>query len=109
MHSCELQAVLVSSDPAVVNSMSESLEKLGITPAVYEETSLAIETLSSQKTDAFLVDRELDPQLSILKAMRHSTSSRYAWDSQFARRNLMRPEPSALLTSLSTNRWLRIA
>ena len=78
MHSCELQAVLVSSDPAVVHSMSESLEKLGITPAVYKETSPAIETLSSQKTDAFLVDRELDPQLSILKAMRHSTSSRYA-------------------------------
>jgi len=78
MHSCDLQAVLVSSDRAVVNSMSESLETLGITPVVFKEAALAIETLRSQKTDAFLVDRELDPQLSILKAMRHSTSSRYA-------------------------------
>jgi len=78
MNSCEMQAVLVSSDPVVVNSVSESLEKLGIAAAVYRETSAAIGTLSSQKTDAFLVDRELDPELSVLKAMRHSTSSRNA-------------------------------
>ncbi|HWY68096.1 MAG TPA: PilZ domain-containing protein [Terriglobales bacterium] len=78
MNSCDLQAVLVSSDPVVVNSVSESLEKLGITPAVYRESSAAMRTLSSQKTDAFLVDREVDPELSVLKAMRHSSSSRYA-------------------------------
>ena len=78
MNSCEMQADLVSSDPVVVNSVSESLEKLGIAAAVYRETSAAIGTLSSQKTDAFLVDRELDPELSVLKAMRHSSSSRNA-------------------------------
>src|SRR5437868_12202592 len=78
MNSCDLQAVLVSSDSGVVDSVSESLEKLGITAAVYRETSAAMQTLSSQKTDAFLVDREVDPELSVLRAMRHSTSSRYA-------------------------------
>jgi len=78
MNSCDLQAVLVSSDSGVVDSVSESLEKLGITAAVYRETSAAMQTLSSQKTDAFLVDRELDPELSVLTAMRHSSSSRYA-------------------------------
>ena len=78
MNSCELQAVLVSSDPVVVDSVSASLEKLGITPSVFEEASAAMRTLSNQKTDACLVDRELDPELSVLKAMRHSTSSRYA-------------------------------
>lgn len=78
MNNCDLQAVLVATDPVVVNSVSESLEKLGITAAVYRETSAAMRTLSNQKTDAFLVDREIDPELSVLKAMRHSTSSRYA-------------------------------
>ena len=62
MNSCELQAVLVSSDPVVVDSVSASLEKLGITPSVYEEASAAMRTLSNQKTDAFLVDRELAVQ-----------------------------------------------
>ena len=78
MNSCDLQAVLVSADPVVVDSVSASLEKLGITAAFYQEASSAMRTLSSQKTDAFLVDRELDPEFSVLKAMRHSTSSRYA-------------------------------
>jgi len=78
MNSCDLQAVLVSSDPIVVDSVSTSLGKLGINAAVYRETSPAIQTLGRQKTDAFLVDRELDPELSVLKAMRHSTSSRSA-------------------------------
>ena len=78
MNSCDLQAVVVARDPMVVNSVSESLEKLGITPAVYRETSAAMRTLSHQKTDAFLVDREIDPELSVLRAMRQSTSSRYA-------------------------------
>jgi DNA-binding response OmpR family regulator len=78
MNSCDLQAVLVSSDTVVVNSMSESLEKLGITAAVYRDTSAALRTLSSQKTDAFVVDREADPELSVLKAMRNSSSSRFA-------------------------------
>ena len=78
MNSCDLQAVLVSTDSVVVDSVSQSLEKLGITPAVYRDAPAAVKTLNSQKTDAFLVDRELDPELSVLKAMRHSTSSRFA-------------------------------
>jgi DNA-binding response OmpR family regulator len=78
MNPCDLQAVLVSSDPVVVDSVSTSLDKLGIAAAVYQEASEAMRTLSRQKTDAFLVDRELDPELSVLKAMRHSTSSRSA-------------------------------
>jgi hypothetical protein len=61
MNSCDLQAVLVSSDPIVVDSVSTSLGKLGINAAVYRETSPAIQTLGRQKSDAFLVDRELDP------------------------------------------------
>jgi len=78
MNSCELEAVLVTADPVVVDSVSESLGKLGITPNVYGDALAAMQTLNTQKTDAFLVDRELDPEFSILKAMRRSTSSRSA-------------------------------
>ena len=78
MNSCELEAVLVTADPVVVDSVSESLGKLGITPNVYGDALAAMQTLNTQKTDAFLVDRELDPEFSILKAMRRSTSSRFS-------------------------------
>ena len=75
---CDLQAVVVSCDPMVVNSISSCLNELGITAAVHRETSSAMQTLSRQKTDAFFVDRELDPEFSVLSGMRRSTSSRGA-------------------------------
>lgn len=78
MNTCDLNAVVISSDPVVVGSLSSCLEKFGISAAVYRETSAAMQTLRNQKTDAFLVDRECDPEFSVLKAMRHSTSSRSA-------------------------------
>ena len=75
---CDLQAVVVSSDPVVVDSLSSCLSDLGITAAVHQEPSSALQTLARQKTDAFFVDRELDPDLSVLSSMRSSTSSRSA-------------------------------
>jgi hypothetical protein len=78
MSACDLNAVVISSDPVVVDSLSLCLDKFGISAAVYQETSAAMQALRSQKTDAFLVDRECDPEFSVLKAMRNSTSSRSA-------------------------------
>ena len=75
--SCELQAVVVSSDSGVVDSIA-CLAELGIAIAVHKETSSAITMLSRQKTDAFFVDCELDPEFTVLKGMRSSPSSRGA-------------------------------
>jgi hypothetical protein len=73
--SCELQAVVVSTDKVVVDSISSCLNEWGITAAVHQETSSAIQTLAGQKTDAFFVDRELDPEFTVLESMRSSPSS----------------------------------
>src|SRR6185437_12370056 len=78
MNTCDLHAVVMSGDPVVLESLSACLENFGISAAAYQETSSAMRTLRNQKTDAFLVDRECDPGFSVLKAMRHSTSSRSA-------------------------------
>jgi hypothetical protein len=77
-NSCELHAVVVGSDPAVVDSILPSLNELGIAPAVYTQPAAAIQTLSREKIDAFFVDREIDPELSVLKRMRTSPSSHAA-------------------------------
>lgn len=78
MNCSDLQAVLVSSDPVVLDSVSSSLKQLGISAALHQQTASALKTLIKQKTDAFFVDREVDPDLSVLKAMRSSSSSRTA-------------------------------
>lgn len=75
---CDLQAIVVSSDIAVLESISSRLKEMGITPAVHPEPSSAVDALHTQKTDAFFVDRELDPEFSVLQGMRSSTSSRSA-------------------------------
>jgi CheY-like chemotaxis protein len=75
---CELQAVVVGSDPAVIDSIIQCLEQLGIAGVVYAQAASAIEALARQKVDAFFVDGDLDPELSVLKGMRSSPSSRSA-------------------------------
>jgi len=76
--SCDLQAVVVSSDAVVLHSILAGLKDLGITSAVHAQTASALQTLTTQKTDAFFVDRELDPELSVLRGVRSSPSSRSA-------------------------------
>ena len=75
---CELQAVLVSFDDAVIASILPSLAELGIAATIHAQSADALETLARQKTDAFFVDREFDPELVVLQRMRTSPSSRSA-------------------------------
>src|SRR5581483_2895448 len=78
MHSvCELEAVIVSADASVITSMTECLGELGIHANV-EARSSAIEMLFKRKTDAFFIDRDLDPGLSVIEHVRSSPSSRTA-------------------------------
>jgi PilZ domain-containing protein len=75
---CELHAVLLSSDPAVMTSVLPSLQQLGIASSVCRDVTSAIGILSRQKNDAFFVDRELDPELWALSQLRKSPSNRNA-------------------------------
>jgi CheY-like chemotaxis protein len=75
--SCELHAVVVSSDPSVLDSMSTCLGQLGIS-AVFHARSEAIEMLTNRKMDAFFVDQDIDPEFSVIERVRASSSSRNA-------------------------------
>jgi len=46
--SCELQAIVVSTDRAAIDSLSSCLDELGITPSVHGEISSATQILSRQ-------------------------------------------------------------
>ena len=114
---CELQAVVVGADPAVIDSILQCLEQLGIVGAVYAQAASAVETLGRQKVDAFFVDRDLDPELSVLKGMRSSPSSRSAVAFAIVPRQKSLTEASRLadfvmdkpLAPLSVNRTVRAA
>jgi len=114
---CELQAVLVGSDPAVIESIIQCLEQLGIVGAVYAQAAYAVETLARQKIDAFFVDGEFDPELSVLKGMRSSRSSRGAVGFAIVARQKSVTEASRVadfvmdkpLAPLSVNRAVRAA
>lgn len=75
--SCELQAVVVSADPAVLESTSMCLEQLGVR-ATFHALSSAIDLLAKQKVDALFVDQDLDPEFAVIKDVRSSSSSRTA-------------------------------
>jgi CheY-like chemotaxis protein len=75
---CELQAVVVSYDTAVLGVISSCLNELGIAAVCYPDRDSAIALLQKQKIDAFIVDQEQDPQLSVLEQMRNSSSGRGA-------------------------------
>jgi hypothetical protein len=114
---CELQAVLVGSDPAVVDSIVACLEELGIAGAVYAQAASALETFARQRVDAFFVDGDLDPELSVLKGMRSSPSSRGAVGFAIVPRQKSVSEASRVadfvmdkpLAPLSVNRAVRAA
>jgi CheY-like chemotaxis protein len=114
---CELQAVVVGADPVVIDSILQCLEQLGIMGAVYAQAASALETLARQKVDAFFVDKDLDPELSVLKGMRSSPSSRSAVAFAIVPRQKSLTEASRIadfvmdkpLAPLSVNRAVRAA
>jgi hypothetical protein len=76
--SLELQAVVVSTDPQVIDVLNSCLRNIGIQPNVHHEIASANQAMSRNKIDTFFVDRELDSELLVLSTMRSSPSSRKA-------------------------------
>jgi DNA-binding response OmpR family regulator len=74
----ELQAVVVSYDTSVLDVISSCLNELGIAGACHPDRDSALGLLQKQKIDAFFVDQDLDPDLSVLEQMRSSSSGRGA-------------------------------
>jgi len=78
MNTHELQAAIVASDFRVLDVIPSSLRRMGIATTIYGDTHSAIEAMSLRKVDAFFVDRELDPELSVLQTMRGARGNRKA-------------------------------
>ncbi|GEM_PF-2393285 len=81
-----LQAVIVSADPSVLETMPVCLGELGIDASVHQPSSL-IDALATGKTDVFFVDQDSDPALSLIQHVRTSSSSRTALIFALARRS----------------------
>ena len=75
MNCCELQAAIATSDPNVMNALASSLKKIGAASTIYRDTDSALRAMHRAKVDAFFVDRELDPELSLLMNMRAASGN----------------------------------
>lgn len=78
MSTCELQAAIVSSDPRVMHAITSSLKKIGASGRVYRDKESALIAIRRTKVDAFFVDRDIDPELSLLGNMRMASGNRSA-------------------------------
>lgn len=76
MISCDLQAVIVSSDASVLGALPSWLKNMGIRPMVFEQVAPALETLRKQRVDAIFVDWNLDQEFSVLQEMRATPGGR---------------------------------
>ena len=76
MISCDLQAVIASSDSSVLSLLPSWLKNMGIRPIVFETAASALQTLRTQRVDAIFADWDLDRNFSVLQEMRAATSGR---------------------------------
>jgi hypothetical protein len=76
--SSTLQAMVISSDPHVLESMPACLKNIGIDAVVHQQVAPAVDEMTKHKTDAFFVDRDCDPEFSFLQRMRATPSNRRA-------------------------------
>lgn len=74
-NSSDLEAVVISADPAIVEPVSESLIRAEIRPAIFRETRTATECLFRRKVDAIVIDLHVDRALPLLKELTNTPSN----------------------------------
>lgn len=70
MISCDLQAVVASSDTSVLSFLPARLKTMGILPTPYGQAAEVIEAVRRQRVDAVFIDWDLDPEFSVLREIR---------------------------------------
>lgn len=73
--SFDLEAIVFSADPAVVQVANSSLSQAGINPVVLGESDAAAECLYRKKIDAIVVDLNLDSAISALRDLPNTPSN----------------------------------
>jgi hypothetical protein len=76
MISCDLQAVVASSDASVLDLLPAWLKSIGIQPIVYGQAAPALQTVRKQRIDAVFMDWDLDRDFSVLRELRNATQGR---------------------------------
>src|SRR5215813_13141308 len=74
-NSTDLEAVVISSDPAIVEPVSQSLIRAEIRPAIFREVSTATECLFRKKVDAIVIDLHVDQAIPLLKELPNTPSN----------------------------------
>jgi DNA-binding response OmpR family regulator len=96
MNSCELQAAIVTNDANVMHAIALSLKKIGTASTVYHDKESALQAMHRTKVDALFVDREIDPELSLLNEMRAAQAIAELWDLRLFLASRRREERSGL-------------
>lgn len=73
--SSDLEAVVISADPAIVEPVSQGLIRAEIRPAIFRETRTATECLFRKKVDAIIIDLHVDHALALLKELPNTPSN----------------------------------
>jgi len=71
----DLEAVVISSDPAIVETVSQSLIRAEIRPAIFREIRTATECLFRKKVDAIIIDLHVDQAILLLKELPNTPSN----------------------------------
>ena len=74
-NSSDLEAVVISADPAIVEPVTQSLIRAEIRPAIFRETRTATECLFRKKVDAIIIDLHVDHALTLLKELPNTPSN----------------------------------
>jgi hypothetical protein len=61
-----------------MHAIALSLKKIGTATTVYLDRQSALQAMHRTKVDALFVDREIDPELSLLNTMRAASGNRRA-------------------------------
>ncbi|HET9743431.1 MAG TPA: PilZ domain-containing protein [Terriglobales bacterium] len=72
-----LNAIIVSQDQTILEALPETLKSMGINSTIHTPATV-LSAIGKQKSDAFFVDRDIDPELSVLARMRSSLSNQRA-------------------------------
>jgi hypothetical protein len=74
-NSSDLEAVVISADPAIVEPISQSLIRAEIRPAIFREVRTATECLFRKKVDAIVIDLHVDQAIPLLKELPNTPSN----------------------------------
>jgi PilZ domain len=74
-NSTDLEAVVISSDSAIVEPVSQSLIRAEIRPAIFREIRAATECLFRKKVDAIVIDLHVDQAIPLLKELPNTPSN----------------------------------